>query len=241
MIMDILKSGAERIGLTLSPAQLNRFDIYRAELQDWNRRINLTGIMGERDIQIKHFLDALTLYRIWPRTEFAKGLRIIDIGTGGGIPGIPLKIAFPEINLALLEANRKKAVFLKYIIVRLGLDNVEVINNRAECAAYENQYRERFHMVLARAVAPLVTLLELALPFCMVGGRFIAQKKGEIAEELERAIIAIGLLGGRLRDVVNIELNELSDQRKLIVVYKESATPMKYPRRPGIPSKRPLA
>jgi 16S rRNA (guanine527-N7)-methyltransferase len=239
-MMDVLKAGAERLGLTLSQKQIEKFDIYRLELLEWNRRINLTGITDNNNIETKHFLDALTVYRAWPSIVLGKSLRIIDIGSGGGIPGIPLKIILPEIHLALLEATKKKASFLRYIADRLAMSDIEVISKRAECAAREGQYRERFQIVVSRAVASLVTLAELSLPFCMIGGRLIAQKKGKIANEIDRAEIAIERLGGRLRDVVEINLAGLSDERKLVVIDKEAETPLIYPRRTGIPAKRPL-
>jgi 16S rRNA (guanine527-N7)-methyltransferase len=239
--MNILRSRAERIGFELSQEQLEKFDIYRSELLEWNRHINLTGITDNENIQIKHFLDALTVYRAWPSSEYRGQLSIIDIGSGGGIPGIPLKIVLPEIHLALLEATGKKAAFLSHVIGLLELDDTEVIKGRAECAAHDRRYREAFHIVVSRAVAPLGVLVELSLPFCEIGGRFIAQKKGEVTPEIERARAAIDLLGGRLQDIIMIDIAGLSDERKLVIIDKDSETPAKYPRRPGIPAKRPLS
>jgi 16S rRNA (guanine527-N7)-methyltransferase len=140
----------------------------------------------------------------------------------------------------LLEATARKAKFLEYLINRLGLDNVEVIIGRAEEVAHDSQYREKFDAVLSRAVAPLPTVVELTLPFCALGGSFIAQKKGDIDEELERAHQAITVLGGTLREVKPVELEEFADKRHLIVIDKVAVTPLRYPRRPGIPAKRPL-
>jgi 16S rRNA (guanine527-N7)-methyltransferase len=167
-------------------------------------------------------------------------LRLIDVGTGAGIPGIPLKIAFPAIKLILLEAVAKKAAFLQHINHKLGLDNVEVLVGRAEEVAHLAQYRERFDLVLSRAVAPLPTLVELTLAFCTVGGSFIAQKKGAINLEISSATNAIDILGGKLREVKRIDLAEFTDERYLVVIDKVSPTPQKYPRRPGIPAKRPI-
>ena len=165
----------------------------------------------------------------------------MDVGAGAGIPGLPLRILFPEINLVLLEATAKKAAFLNYLCSKLEMGNVEVVLGRAEEVAHLAQYREKFHIVLARGVAPLPTLVELTLPFCIVGGSLIAQKKGDTTtSEISRADKAISLLGGKLREVKRIGLEEFTDERQLVIIDKVSPTPRQYPRRPGIPAKKPL-
>jgi len=237
--MEKLKAGVEELGLELTPARLGQFAGYYKELLDWNRRVNLTAITGYEDVQLKHFLDSLTIIAAWP-PQADKDLRVIDVGTGAGLPGIPLKIVFPSIKLVLLEATAKKAVFLRHIVQKLGLDGVEVIVGRAEEVAHQPQYREQFDLVISRAVAPLPTLVELTLPFCDVGGSFITQKKGAIDDEISRAGRAIGLLGGSLREVKKVDLPAFPDERYLVIIDKLSPTPEKYPRRPGIPAKRPL-
>jgi len=237
--MEKLESGAQKLGLHLSPGQLEQFEVYYSELVDWNKRINLTSITDYEEVQIKHFLDSLTVaMAINPKD--AGSLRVIDVGTGAGLPGIPLKILLPDIRLTLLEATAKKAKFLLHLIDRLGLDNVEIAVGRAEEAAHKPQYREKFDLVLSRAVASLPVLVELTLPFCIAGGRFVAQKKGDIEQEVKKSEKAIAAMGGRLSEIRPIELEELGDKRYLIIINKEKSTPAEYPRRPGMPAKRPI-
>ncbi len=235
--MEKLKAGAGKLGLELEPNQLEQFEVYYQELVDWNKQINLTAITGYEEVQLKHFLDSLTVTLAWQQVV---GNTIIDVGSGAGIPGIPLKIVFPNTKLVLLEATAKKAAFLHHIMQKLGLGEVEIVVGRAEEVAHVAQYRERFDLVLSRAVALLPTLVELVLPFCAVGGSFIAQKKGTIDEEISRAKKAIKLLGGSLREAKRVELEEFTDERWLVVIDKVSPTPVEYPRRPGVPAKRSL-
>jgi 16S rRNA (guanine527-N7)-methyltransferase len=235
--MEKLKAGAKELGLGLTTAQLEQFEVYYQELVDWNKRVNLTAITGYEEVQLKHFLDSLTVALAW---QPAKGTSVVDVGTGAGLPGIPLKIVFPDIKLVMLEATAKKADFLRHIVPKLGLENVEVVVGRAEEIGHQAEYRESFDLALSRAVAPLPTLVELALPFCAVDGSFIAQKKGAIYEEVDRATKAISLLGGRLKETKRVDLAQFADERYLVIIDKLSPTPEKYPRRPGLPAKRPL-
>jgi len=238
--MEKLIVGASKLGLELSSRQLEQFHRYYQELIDWNQRVNLTAITDYEEVQIKHFLDSLTVTLAFKPPTSESDLYLMDVGTGAGIPGLPLKILFPDIRLVLLEATAKKVAFLHHLNQKLGLSNVETVVGRAEEVAHQAQYRESFDIVLSRAVAPLPTLVELTLPFCTIGGSFIAQKKGAITPEISQAARAISLRGGILRGGKRIDLEEFTDQRQLIIIDKASATPHQYPRRPGIPAKRPI-
>jgi len=238
--MDELISGAAKLGLHPDSGQLQQFEDYYHTLIDWNERVNLTAITDYEEVQVKHFLDSLTIATVIRHDIAVKALNVLDVGTGAGFPGIPLKLIFPNIKLTLLEATAKKTKFLEYLASELGLKDVAIVTGRAEEVAHNPQYREKYDIVLSRALAPLPALAELALPFCKINGYFVAQKKGDITGEIEQAQKVIKLMGGRLREVKPVELKELNDNRCLVVIDKAESTPARYPRRPGMPEKRPI-
>jgi len=239
MPMDLLRRDATALGLELTPSQLARFDVYARELADWNRRVNLTAIEAPEEIEVKHFLDSLTIAPVLREHGLDSG-RLVDVGSGAGFPGLPLQIALPGLRVALIEATGKKARFLKHIVSTLGLAGVDVLNDRAEGLAHDPSLRERFDAAAARAVAEMDALLELTLPFCRQGGLLVAQKKGDVAAELARSQRALETLGGRLLGVRQASVEAPADGRVLVLIEKVAPTPDKYPRRPGMPQKRPL-
>jgi 16S rRNA (guanine527-N7)-methyltransferase len=191
------------------------------------------------DTEVKHFLDSLTIAPVL-RERGLDSARLVDVGSGAGFPGLPLKIALPGLRVALVEATGKKARFLEHVVATLGLTDVDVLSSRAELLAHDPSLRERFDVAVSRAVAELNALLELTLPFCRQGGVMVAQKKGDVAGELAAALRALDVLGGRLIEVREVTAQGLADGRVLALVEKVAPTPDKYPRRPGMPQKRPL-
>lgn len=240
--MQRLIDGAGALGLQVTKAQVAAFQIYYEELVTWNQKFNLTAITDFDQVLVRHFLDSLSCL-LAPEVRATlrqPGARAIDVGTGAGFPGLPLKIVCPGLRLTLLEATGKKVSFLDHILARLELQGVAAIHGRAEELARDADHREAYGLALARAVAELPVVLEYLLPFCQVGGLVVAQKGESGGAEAWAAEQAITLLGGRLRRVVPVELPGLPQDRTLIIVEKVSPTPPAYPRRTGIPSKRPL-
>ncbi len=227
----------ELLNLELSPEVQRAFAIYATELLDWNQRINLTAITEPEEIEMRHFLDSLAVIRATP---LSPGMRVIDVGTGAGFPGLPLRLVHPYIELTLLEATTKKTLFLSHITQRLKLNNVRVLDARAEEAGQDPAEREQYDLVLARAVAHMTTLAEYLLPLCKVGGRCVALKGENAIAEVQQAENALRILGGHIEKVIPVELPQVTETHHLVVVEKKAATPPQYPRRAGVPSKRPL-
>jgi 16S rRNA (guanine527-N7)-methyltransferase len=234
MTLSPLAEGARTFGIELTPAQSDAFETYYRELIGWNARVNLTAITERDEVIVKHFLDSLS---VAPQVRAAQ--RVIDIGAGAGLPGLPLKIVLPHLRMMLLEATGKKVEFLKHIIMRLGLRETIALHARAEDLAHNAAHRAQYDVAVARAVANLATLLEYALPFVRQGGVLIAQKGVAVNAEVRAATGALQLLGGRVREIVPVQLPGL-ELRHLVVVEKAAATPQRYPRRAGVPERKPL-
>lgn len=237
--MEFLKHIATDWGIHLDALHFQTFERYYDELIAWNRRMNLTTITAYEAVQVRHFADSLAVLLVVGDLG-AEGVRLIDIGSGAGFPGLPLKIVNPAWQVTLVEATRKKTAFLEHLVAVLGLEGVEVVWARAEELGRDPRYREQFDLATARAVAELAVLVEYALPLVRVGGRFVAQKGAEVAEELEHARGAIELLGGAHVDTVPYVLPRVDGPLHLVVIEKVAPTPAQYPRRPGMPGKRPL-
>ena len=237
--METLARGASELGLELTGQQLDQFHRYYQALTCWNQRVNLTAITDFHEVQVKHFLDSLTVLLALPACP-GSGARLVDVGAGGGFPGVPLKLVFPDSRLSLVESSGKKARFLDHLVQTLGLSGVEVLTGRAETLAHLAELREDFDVVLSRGVARMPLLLEYTLPFCRVGGRVITLKHGGIEQEMAGAARSMETLGGRLAGVFPVQVGGLSDNRVVVAVEKVGPTPEQYPRRPGIPAKRPL-
>jgi 16S rRNA (guanine527-N7)-methyltransferase len=227
----------ELSGITLTPHQIATLTVFMNELALWNSRQNLTAIQEPEQVRVKHFLDSLSGYLVMKGTLVSK---VIDVGTGAGFPGIPLKVLCPAINLTLVESKSKKADFCRHVVKEMELDGVEVIQSRAELIGHKTEHRETYDWALARAVAVLPVLLEYLLPLVKIGGCVLAMKGGSAPAEIQSSERAIQLLGGHLRQLLTVTLPGVVEERYLIVVDKIAATPEKYPRRVGIPSKRPL-
>ncbi|MCJ7718078.1 MAG: 16S rRNA (guanine(527)-N(7))-methyltransferase RsmG [Anaerolineales bacterium] len=225
------------IGITLSSFQLSLLEQYGQELDEWNERYNLTAIHEPDKIRVKHFLDSFSPYLVFQNTPVN---RLIDIGTGAGFPGIPLKILLPDTEVILVDSINKKTEFCQHIIDRLKLKGIQVIQDRVERLAREVDFRERFDWAVARAVAKLPTLSEYMLPFVKIGGSMLAMKGDQGPSEAQKAHQAVSLLGGELTQVKKVTLPGVTEDRFLITIEKKATTPEKYPRRVGVPGKKPL-
>lgn len=229
----------EQFQITLSDTQKEQFLKYYELLVEWNGFMNLTAITEFDDVMKKHFADSLSLVKAYSEIRTEK-LKVIDIGTGAGFPGIPLKIVFPQIELTLLDSLQKRLKFLQEVIDQLGLGEVELIHGRAEDFCKPSIKREQYDLCVSRAVANLATLSELCLPYVKVGGKFIPYKSEKAEEEVKAAKKAIGLLGGEVKDQIEFELPESNIGRTLVVIEKKNATPKKFPRKAGMPAKEPI-
>jgi 16S rRNA (guanine527-N7)-methyltransferase len=229
---------AALLNIHLTPEQEAAFDIYARELVEWNKQVNLTAITDAEGVRVRHILDSLTIVKAAPMTA---GLRLIDVGTGAGFPGLPLKIVFPDIHVTLLEATGKKLSFLRHVCELVGVtEGVEFLHARAEEAGQMVGQRATYDVVVARAVARLPILLEYLLPLAKVGGRCIAMKGRTAQSEAHDSARALKMLGGKLVGVEAIPLSGVPEPHYLVVVDKVAATSGSYPRKPGVPTKTPL-
>jgi len=234
---ELAEQAQSLFGVRLGPAQLAALERYERELLEWNSRFNLTAIHEPEKIRTKHFLDSLSCLLVMRDTPVD---RVIDVGTGAGFPGLPLKIACPNMRLTLVESVGKKADFCRHVVETLKLENVEVLTTRAELLGQARAHREQYDWALARAVAVMPVLAEYLLPLVRVGGAMLAMKGESAPAEVHRAEHAVRVLGGHIRRLVPVTLPGVADERYLVVVDKIAATPAGYPRRVGLPSKKPL-
>lgn len=235
--VDELKVAATEYGLNLTEDQISAFNKYYELLYEWNKKINLTAITEPKDVAIKHMVDSLSCFKA---DLFKENTSLIDVGTGAGFPGLPLKIFYPSLKLTLLDSLNKRVKFLQLVVDELGLKDVEVIHVRSEEAARNKKYREKFDLATARAVARLPIICEYCLPFVKDGGTFIALKGRQYEEEATQAQKAIKVLGGEIADIMPVKLPEIDDKRAVIYIKKIKSTPKTYPRKAGTPERNPI-
>ena len=233
----IFEEKLSQIGITLSDKQKEQFDKFYELLVEWNKVMNLTGITEYEEVNEKHFVDSLSIVKAIDMNQVHS---LVDIGTGAGFPGIPLKIAFPHIKVVLLDSLNKRINFLNTVIKELGLENIETIHGRAEDFAKQPEYREQFDLCVSRAVANLATLSEYCIPYVKKDGMFVPYKSGEIDEEVEQSKKAIHVLGGKLDKIIKFQLPGTEIGRSFVKIDKVQNTAKKYPRKAGLPSKEPI-
>ena len=236
--LEILEKGCEELGITLSDTQKNQFIRFYEYLVEKNKVMNLTGITEFDEVLVKHFLDSLCCVKA---VDMGKIKTVMDIGTGAGFPGVPLKIAFPEVEACLLDSLNKRVKFLEETFELLGLNGISAIHGRAEEYAKNKSYREKYDLCVSRAVSNLATLSEYCLPYVKIGGTFISYKSGTVQEEAEEAEKAINILGGQVKDITYFKLPDSEIDRSLVIINKKKSTPGKYPRKAGTPLKEPLS
>jgi 16S rRNA (guanine527-N7)-methyltransferase len=235
----LMEEKLEEFSLNLCPGQIDQFYAYYELLIEWNKVMNLTSIVEMEDVVVKHFIDSLSLVKVISR-EAMGAMKVLDLGTGAGFPGIPLKIAFPDMRITLLDSLNKRIKFLNEVIGKLELSGVDAVHGRAEDYGRDSSYRETYDLCVSRAVAKLSTLLEYCTPFVKTGGYFISYKSEKAEEEIRQAKGALKLLGCRVETVEEFQLSGSDIGRTLIKIRKTEGTSKKYPRKAGLPSKEPL-
>lgn len=233
----MLQKGSQQLGVILNEEQINQFFKYYELLVSWNEKMNLTAITEEKEVIIKHFLDCLTVAKEF---DFAPSTHLIDIGTGAGFPGLPLKIAYPHLEITLVDSLQKRIRFLETVTEELGLMQVQCIHGRAEELGQSPVYREQYDLCVSRAVAHLSVLYEYTLPFIAQGGYFLALKGPDVVQELAESEKALGLLGGKHIQTSTLSLPYSDITHSIIRIKKDRQTPTQYPRKAGIPSKKPI-
>lgn len=233
----ILEDGCQAFGVTLTEKQIEQFEKYYELLVEWNKVMNLTGITEFDEVMQKHFVDSAAAAKY---VEMEKVNSLIDVGTGAGFPGIPLKILYPHLQVTLLDSLNKRIKFLEEVVDNLGLTGIETVHGRAEDAAKKAEYREQFDLSVSRAVANLASLTEYCLPFVKVGGKFVSYKSVSVDEEITQSKKAVYVLGGEIGKVEKFNLPESDMERALVIIEKKRSTPKKYPRKAGMPTKEPL-
>ncbi len=233
----ILIDGCDQMELSLSKEQIRQFISYYCMLYEKNKVMNLTAVTNWNEVQTKHFLDSLLLKEVM---DLSKPVNVLDLGTGAGFPGIPLKIAFPDLHIVLADSLNKRIRFLDEVIEALGLKGIETVHSRAEDLGRKKGYRESFDLVVSRAVANLSSLTEYCIPFVKTGGYFVSYKSSDIEDEMRSAKNAVKLLGGGNMEKVTRSLPCTEMERSFVVIKKEKSTPARYPRKAGTPSKDPL-
>lgn len=233
----ILTEGSNYFGIELNETQIQQFLDYYEILVEWNEVMNLTAITEFDEVMRKHFVDSMALGKA---IKVEEQHSLIDVGTGAGFPGIPLKIVYPHLEVVLLDSLNKRVKFLNAVIEKLGLKGIKAVHGRAEDFARQKEYREMFDVSVSRAVANLASLSEYCLPYTKVGGYFVPYKSGNIEEELKEGEKAVQILGGKTEDVVKFSLPDSDIERSLVVIKKVKETGKKYPRKAGLPAKEPL-
>ncbi|AWZ49747.1 16S rRNA (guanine(527)-N(7))-methyltransferase RsmG [Hathewaya limosa] len=234
---DILKQACEDVGLEFDEKKYNQFICYKDLIKEWNKKVNLTSITEDEEIIKKHFIDSIKIFKC---EEIKKAKTIIDIGTGGGFPGIPMKIVNPDCKMVLLDSLNKRINFLNIVIDDLGLQDISTIHGRAEDFAIKSEYREKFDIVVSRAVANLAVLSEFCLPYVNVDKHFVALKGPAVDDELSEGKKAITTLGGKVEKVIPVEIEGSDLNHNLVVIKKIKNTPKQYPRKAGTANKKPI-
>lgn len=234
---DRFEEQLSQLGIQLTEVQKQQFYRYYELLVEWNKVMNLTGITEYDEVNEKHFVDSLSVIKA---VDLEKVASLIDIGTGAGFPGIPLKIAFPHLKVVLLDSLQKRIKFLDAVIEELGLQEIETLHGRAEDYAKKAEYREQFDLCVSRAVANLSTLSEYCIPYVKIGGMFISYKSGEVDEEAKQSEKAVKILGARMKDIVKFQLPGTEIGRSFVLIQKKEQTKRRYPRKAGLPAKEPL-